>query len=175
MIMRRYKKMLWLLFIVILAGATWWVIDGLDAEMQSMEIIPDDTLVLTVAGNDGDWGFDQSGAFFVEYRMQRERVRSREVEMLEDVLNNPGASEAARQEAEQLLFEIIRLMEQELLVENMVKAQGYEDAVFFYRNRVATVLIKQKELSEREFLQITESVAGLLGIEREALQVITRS
>ncbi len=174
--MKKYKKLVWMVFIAVLAGATWWVIGGLDVEMQSSyDVIPDDALVLANVAEKDDWGFDQSGAFFVEYRLQRQRIRDQEVEMLQEVLNNPNSSQEGKEEAEHLLFEIIKLMEQELLVENMIKAQGYEDAIFFYRNRVATVMIKQKELSERQFLQIAESVAGLLGIERESVQVITRS
>jgi stage III sporulation protein AH len=94
--------------------------------------------------------------------------------MLEDVLNNPNSSPEAKEEAENLLFDLITVMEQELLVENMIKAQGYDEAIFFYRNRVATVMIKQKELNDREFIQITDTVAGVIGIEREDVQVITR-
>lgn len=176
--MKNYKRWLWLAIILIVSGATWWVISGLDAELQEgYDVITDDTLVLgTAVGTyeDGEWNYDSGGAFFVEYRMQRDRTRAQAVEMLEDVLNNPNASSEAKAEAEAVLLEIIAVMEQELLVENMIKAQGYEDALFFYRNRIATVMIKQAELSEREFVQITETVAGVIGIEREDVQVITR-
>ncbi len=177
--MRPSKKMLWLLFIAVLAGATYWVISGLEKEMQtSYDLIPDDELLIIgpVEGTaeNGDWGYNHSGAFFVEYRLQRDRVRAQEIEMLEDIMNNPNSSQPAREEAENLLLEIIKLMEQELLVENMIKAQGYDDAVFFYRNRVATLMVKKAELSEREFIQITETVAGAIDIDRSDVQVITQ-
>ncbi|HOB87170.1 MAG TPA: SpoIIIAH-like family protein, partial [Bacillota bacterium] len=80
----------------------------------------------------------------------------------------------SKEEAEAMMLEIIQLMEKELMIENMLKAQGYEDALFFYRNRLATVMVKKKELSEREFLQVTEVVAGALDIEREEVKVIAR-
>jgi stage III sporulation protein AH len=173
-----YKKILWVMLLLILAGATYWVISGLEKEMQTYDVMPDDDLLIIgpaegLAEN-GDWGFSEGGAFFVEYRLQRDRVRAQEIEMLEDIMNNPNSSQAAREEAENLLLEIIKLMEQELLVENMIKAQGYDDAVFFYRNRVATLMVKKAELNEREFVQVTETVAGTIGIDRSDVQVITR-
>ncbi|MEW5785647.1 MAG: SpoIIIAH-like family protein [Bacillota bacterium] len=176
--MARYKKALWFGLILVLCGATFWVISGLDTELQEYEVLPDDELLtigpLNETREKGDWVYDQGGVFFVEYRLQRDRIRAQEVEMLEDVLNNPNTSTEAKVEAETLLLEIVQLMEQELLIENVLKAQGFDDAVFFFRNRVATVMIKKGELSEREFIQVTETVAGIIGIEREEVQVIAR-
>ena len=175
--MKRSKKMLWVALLLLLAGVTAWVISGLEQERQtSYDVIADDELqeVLTGMAEDGDWGYDEGGAFFVEYRLQRDRVRAQEMEMLEEILNNPNASATAKEEAENMLIELVKLMEQELLIENMIKAQGYEDAVFFYRNRVATVMVKKQELSEREFVQITETVAGVAGVDKEEIQVISR-
>ena len=176
--MRKIKKVVWLVIILGLCGATYWVITGLDAQMQTVEVLPDDDLlIIGPAGEKSaydDWSYDQSGAFFVEYRLQRDRVRAQEIEMLEDVLNNQNSSEAAREEAENKLLEIVEVVEQELLIENVLKAQGFEDAVFFFRNRAATVMIKKAELSEREFIQVTETVAGIIGLEREDVQVVTR-
>jgi stage III sporulation protein AH len=175
---KSYKRVLWMVLLLALVGSTVWVISGLDREMQSSyDLIPDDDLIGAFTGlaEDGDWGYDQGGAFFVEYRLQRDRVRAQEVEMLEDILNNPNSSDTAKEEAENMIIELVKIMEQELLVENMIKAQGFDDVVFFYRNRVATVMVKKKEISEKEFVQITETVAGVIGVGREDVQVIARS
>lgn len=176
--MRNYKRILWMALLLALIGVTFWVISGLDREMQSSyDLLPDDDLIGAFTGlaENGDWGYDQGGAFFVEYRLQRERVRAQEVEMLEDILNNPNSSNTAKEEAENMIIELVKIMEQELLIENMIKAQGFEDAIFFYRNRAATVMVKQKEISEREFVQITDTVSGVVGVGREDVQVIARS
>lgn len=177
--MLKNKRVIWLGLIAIMVVAMIWVIDGLDEEMQQVEIImPDDELLtLAPAGESyesSEWGYEQGSAFFVEYRLQRDRVRARELEMLESIMNNPNSSMETKEEAENLMIEIVKLSEEELLVENMIKAYGYDDAIFFYRNRVATVVIKEKELSEREFIQVAETVAGILDIQREDVQVITR-
>lgn len=167
------KKLAWILFLLALAGGIFWLIRGLDSEMKAYEVLPDEELVVSPAVNDGP-GFVDSGTFFVEYRLQRERVRDQEVEMLQQVIENPNSSPEAKQEAEKRLLEIVNLIEQELIVENLVKAQGIEDAIFFFRNRVATVMVKREELTEQEFAQVSEAVAGAVGVDREAVRVIAR-
>lgn len=171
------KKILWVLAIVVMAGGAYWIISGLDTELQQYEVRPDGELLLTASDGsalENALGYNQSDAFFVEYRLQRDRVRSQEFEMLEKIVNNSESSPEAKQEAERMILDQIQLMEHELIVENMVRAKGYEDAVFFFRNRVATLMVKKDEISEQEFVQLTEIVAGVIGIERQDVQVITR-
>jgi stage III sporulation protein AH len=168
------KKLVWAAILLALAGGIFWLIRGLNSEMQAYEVLPDEELVLSPAVTDDDLGFDTSGVFFVEYRLQRERVRDQEVEMLQQIIKNPNSSPEAKLEAENMLLEIVDLMEQELIVENLVKAQGIEDAIFFFRNRVATVMVKRDELTEQEFGRVSEAVAGAVGVEREEVQVIAR-
>ena len=114
---------------------------------------------------------DEDEAIFVNYRLQRERTVHR---VLQSLLDNPNAGASAKEEAEKMLLDIVQLREQELLVENMVRAQGYEDAVFFYHDEVATVLVKHKGLDEKSFIQIAETVSAAVGVERENIQVMAR-
>ena len=171
------KRIVWLLSMLLLVLGTYWIINGLKVEMSALdEIIPDSDLGVdpVIGGVDNEWELDERGAFFVEYRLKRDRTRDQELEMLNQVLENPHASPAAKKEAEEGLLSIIELMEQELMIENMIRAQGYDDAVFFFRNKLATVLVKKEQLTNGEFVMIAEIVAAAMGIEREEVQVISR-
>ena len=161
--------------LVLMGGAIWWVMLNLDTELKTVDILTDGDLALdpaleTAAGEQETGG----AAFFAGYRLQRERIRDQSIEMLQLLLDNPGADSSAREEAEELLLEVVRLRELELIVENMIRAQGYEDAVFFYHDNLATVLVKELDLDEKSFLQISETVAGAGGVERENVQVMAR-
>lgn len=172
------RKMLWILAMLALVGGTYWIISGLDSELQCYEEIAEEGLQpagpVTGGKDEGEQEFDRNGSFFLEYRLQRDRTRAREIEMLEELINQSQAGPEAKERAGTMLLELIHRVEQELLVENMLRAQGYDDAIFFFRNRSATVMIKKNELSEREFVQITDAVATIVGIEREEVAVITR-
>ncbi len=171
---RNRKLLLWLCCLALLTGATLWIMQGLENRLESMDVLTDEFLLepdlLTAADDDGEGG----SAFFVNYRLQRERTRDRSIEMLQALLDNPNAGASAKEEAEAMLLEIVHIRERELIVENMVKAQGYEDAVFFYQDQLATVMVKHEGLDELSFIQIAETVAAAAGVDREDVQVMAR-
>ena len=168
------KVVLWLCCLAVMGGATWWFILGLERRLESMDVLTDDDLLETAAPKEPPESDASGAAFFANYRLQRERTRDRSIEMLQALLDNPNAGASAREEAEKQLLEIVQIRERELVVENMVKAQGYDDAVFFYQDQLATVMVKQDGLDEKSFIQIAEAVAAAAGVEREDVQVMAR-
>ncbi len=168
------KLLLWLLCLAVMIGATLWIIRGLEQRLESMDVVTDENYLEPVAllpvGEAGENG----AAFFINYRLQRERSRDRSIEMLQALLDNPNAGVSAKEEAENMLLEIVRMREMELLVENMVKAQGYDDALFFLQDQLATVMVKQKDLDEKSYIEIAEAVASAAGVDREDVQVLAR-
>lgn len=171
---KKYRKLAaWLLCLAVMVGATFWFIQGLEHKFESMDVLTDDPLLEPVVQPGPDLS-DESGAFFVNYRLQRERTRDRSIEMLEALLDNPNAGAAAKEEAEKMLLDIVQIRERELLVESLIKAQGYDDAVFFYQDELATVMVKQKNLDEKGYVQIAEAAAAAAGVNREDVQVMAR-
>lgn len=172
------KKVFWLSCLLLLFLITYWFVDNMNAQKEEYEVIIDDDLLtpglVTVGDETEDWGLDEMESFFVEYRLQRDRVREEEYEMLQELINNQNTTPEAKQEAEALILKLTTAMETELLVENLLRAQGYEDSLFFYKNDYAVVMIKAEELSEKEFFQITESVANIIDVEPGMVQVIVQ-
>ncbi len=171
---RNRRLLIWLCCLALLAGATLWVIQGLESRLASVDVLTDDALLEPALFSSLDEVEGEGSAFFVNYRLQRERTRDRSIEMLQALLDNPNAGESAKDEAEGMLLEIVRIREQELIVENMVKAQGYDDAVFFYQDQLATVMVRHEGLDENSFIQIAEAVAAAAGVDREDVQVMAR-
>jgi stage III sporulation protein AH len=154
--------------------AVWWLVE---VERDIINIAsPDEPTVPSVVSdpepNPEDWDLDQFEAFFVEYRLQRDRVRANEVEMLNGMVDNPNTSAEGKKQAENQLLSLIEVMEKELLVENMLKAHGFRDAVFFYRGGVANVVVDAESLTEQEFIQITEMVSSATGVSMDQVTVV---
>lgn len=114
-------------------------------------------------------------AFFTDYRLQRDRVRAGEIEMLNRLIDSENVSAEGKREAEKQLLALIRLTEQEMVVENMLKASGYNDAVFFYRDGAAKVVVQAETLSEQDFLLIAEIVGNAAGVPMEKVTVAEHS
>ncbi|NLP37952.1 MAG: SpoIIIAH-like family protein [Firmicutes bacterium] len=121
------------------------------------------------------WEPESEETFFVEYRMQRDRVRANEIEMLNQMIENPEISAEGKKKAEEQLLALIELMEKELMIESMLKAQGYKDVVFFMRDGQVNVVVAAVALGEEEFMQIAEAVSTAAGVSLENISVTEHS
>ena len=101
----------------------------------------------------------EEGKFFSEYRLERDRVRDRAIELLKEVANNQSSTAESRHEAEGNLLAITNNLSQELKIENLIKANSYQDSVIFLDRNSATVIVKAKSLSNDDIAKISQLVA----------------
>lgn len=114
------------------------------------------------------------GDYFIEYRLQRDKVRSQEIKMLENIVDNPNSTTEARQEAQRRLLDITANMEQELELEAVLEAKGYPETVTFIRSEEATVVINAPELAPEDATRIADVVARSTGKRLEDIVIIPR-
>ncbi len=162
------RKYVWMACLLILAGLLYWLVT-VEKEIARQEIFRDEDPDIPSVFSDfapimDDWQLDEADAFFVEYRLQRDRVRSQELETLMDFINNPNVTAESKVRAEDQLLQLVDMMEKELLVENLVKAQGFQEAIFFLRENKAHLVLKAEGITEGQFAQLTEIVSVVAGI-----------
>lgn len=109
--------------------------------------------------------------FFVEYRLEREMSRGRQVELLQSVAQDANADETRRAAAQERLLQITRDLERELGLENILRAKGFRDIVVFFQGDVVTVIVSQP-LSEEQTTSIINLVARGAGVLFENVMVI---
>ncbi|MBS4030476.1 MAG: SpoIIIAH-like family protein [Clostridiales bacterium] len=165
-----------LALLLIAVVAVWWLVQ-VEREVSRIEILTEEELAIPSIIPDTDstpesWDMDQFKAFFIEYRLQRDRVRASEVEMLNQMIDNPNMSAEGKKQAEEQLLKLVSMMEKEMLVENMLKAHGYKDAIFFYQEGLVNVVVQAEQLTEQEFLQIAEMVSTVTGVKMEEVTVV---
>ncbi len=169
------RRAVTLTVLLLLGVCVWWLLQ-VDKEVSRFEFTPDESNIIpSIADPEqapDSWDLDQFRAFFIEYRLQRDRVRSNELEILNQMLDNPNISAEGKINAEQQMLVLVETMEKELLVENLLKAKGYKDAVFFFHHGMANVVVQSEQLSDREFLQIAEMVSSVTGINMEEVTVV---
>ncbi len=170
------RKYVWLACLLVLVAVLYWLVT-VEREVSRRDVTPDQDQSIPSVFSDfvpalEDWQFKEIDAFFVEYRLQRDRVRGQELEILNDFINNPNTTEAGKARAEEQLLRLVDIMEKELLVENLVKAQGYSDAIFFYKEDRAYLVLKAEGLTESQFAQISEMVTVVTGVHMENVVII---
>ena len=62
--------------------------------------------------------------FFSEYRLERERIRGKQTELLKDIAGNPSNDKKVRDAAAMKLVEVADTVEKEMQAETLIKSEG---------------------------------------------------
>ncbi|HAA08830.1 MAG: SpoIIIAH-like family protein [Syntrophomonadaceae bacterium] len=112
--------------------------------------------------------------FFTEYRLERERLRGKQVEMLREILNKNSGDKEARQAASLRLVEISTDMEREMKAENLIKSKGYQDCVVIIQPENTTVVVAAEHLQLDREQEITALVSKVTQTREEQIVIIAR-
>lgn len=113
----------------------------------------------------------KGGRSLDEYKVERERIRSRQVEFLEKVVLDSTVPEERRRQAQAELIKLFNATRRELEVENVLGAQGFDEAVAVLGDRDATVIVSAP-LGASQAARIGDSVARVAGIDRVAVNIV---
>lgn len=121
-------------------------------------------------------GLEASGreSFFVEYRLQRERARGQQIEILREIINSPSSAGDTRQVAQEQLLSISRSVAKEARVENMLKAGGYREAVVCVDQKGVTVVVDSPGLNSAQEAKLIELVSRETGIGEQGIIIVPK-
>lgn len=110
-------------------------------------------------GNDviNNGGEDAVATFFSSYRSNRETARAEEFSYLDAIIASESTSEEVKATAEEKQVELLSFIENELVLESLIKAKGYDDAVVTMSTNNLNVIVNKAELT-------SEEVSKILGI-----------
>lgn len=110
-------------------------------------------------GNDviNNGGEDAVATFFSSYRSNRETARAEEFSYLDAIIASESISAEVKATAEEKQVELLSFIENELVLESLIKAKGYDDAVVTMSTNNLNVIVNKAELT-------SEEVSKILGI-----------
>ncbi|MBM7622756.1 SpoIIIAH-like family protein [Sporohalobacter salinus] len=113
--------------------------------------------------------------FFVEYRLERDKIRSEQVNLLREMINNPNSNKELKNKAQNRLLEITNNLEKEMEVESLIRARDYKDAIsFIHQNSVDVIIASNKGLKRKDVAKIGDIVAKTTGLEMEDVTIIEK-
>jgi len=123
-----------------------------------------------------DEALETAGAsFFSEYKLERDKNRSKEVEMWQDIINNDKAEENYKNMAQQELVKIVSLTEKEMIIENLIVARGFNDALVFLTDDSATVIVEAKELTSSNIAQIQDIIVRKTKLDPKNIKIMKKN
>ena len=113
--------------------------------------------------------------YFVENRLQREKMRGQRVELLREIINNPSSAADTRQKAQDQLLVISSNINKETEAENLIRAKGFKDCAVFLQNQSVTVIVQAEKISPEEAAKISDIVARSTGISLQNIVIIPKA
>lgn len=110
--------------------------------------------------------------FFVTYRSDRKDTRDQSILYLDAIIASTTASAEAKTAAETKKQELITLMNQELVLEGLIKAKGFDDVIVSTSTTKLNVIIKSAELTEAEVAQIVDVIKGQTNYSIDNIKII---
>lgn len=142
---------------------------GFDIDEKDLAEFPiedDTTEVISEEGQEGSVTVVESdeedanevSSFFSEYRIEREKNRSKEYDMWQNIIDSDKAEPTFKTLAQEEIVKIVALTEKEMIIENLILARGFKDALVFLTDDSATVVVEAKELTPANVAKIQDIV-----------------
>ena len=100
-----------------------------------------------------------------EAKVTREQTRSRNKEILMELINSTNITDEQKQGAIDEMVEMTDIAEKELAAETLLSAQGFNDVVVSINDSSADVVVSNSQVSDAERAQIEDIVKRKTGIE----------
>lgn len=111
---------------------------------------------------------------FTSYREEREINRSRSLDSLKEIVDNKNTSQATRDQAQKQIIKLTEITNQEMIIENLIKTKGFQDAVVLIDNGIVNVIVQADKLSDQEVAQIQDIVSRQTGISLDNIKIMNR-
>ena len=110
---------------------------------------------------------------YSDYQMERQRTRDAEKEILQKIIDDKNTAGAERAAAQKQQMKIAERMEQEMMIEQLLKSKGFEKPIAFIQDSRMTVVISG-DLTENEALQIADIVSGVTSRKSSEVVIVKR-
>jgi len=108
--------------------------------------------------------------FFVEYRLERDRLRSEQADVLQEMIRT-ATSDDVRLKAQDAVLKLVVEKQREEEMENLIKANGFADALVIQSENDVSAVIKTQSLKREDVLQVADIISRIAGVKPEDITI----
>lgn len=112
-----------------------------------------------------------STSFFADYRTSRVSTRNQEIDYLNAIIASESATQESKKIAEEKKMEIVKNMESELVMEGLIKAAGFDEALITSTSSNVNVIVKSEILEASEVAQIVSIIKEQTGKDIDNIKI----
>ncbi|MGV8145056.1 MAG: SpoIIIAH-like family protein [Alkaliphilus sp.] len=117
----------------------------------------------------------KSTTFFIESKLHRDKKRSEMISNLNEIINNQLTNENIRTQAQETKMQVILSTEKEMVIENMVVAKGFEDAIVYISDQRINIVVNATSLNEKDVAKIVDIVKRETEISIDNIIIMNRN
>jgi len=128
----------------------------------------------------GDMEIEVSGAnltgtsFFIQSRLDRDKNRSFYIETLNGIVSDQKIDAEVRKMAQQEMISLIKRSETERIIENLIKAKGFKDALVIMSDASVNVIVNSEKLTSAQVAQIKDIVSREAGVNIDKIKIMEK-
>lgn len=154
------------------------VVDGDDDEDDDEDDEKDEPAAgdnTAVLEGDERYSINGDSDFYINYRLEREKVRARQLELLQGVIDDENTTDEVRKSAQEQVLAEAEATSSELMLESILAARyGGECAVFMQNGKVNVVLNADERMSDSEAEKIAALVDNYTDVGLENVVVVLK-
>lgn len=113
--------------------------------------------------------------FFVEFRLERDRSRSQQLDLLRELVASPETEREILEESQRRIIVVTERMEKEMEVESLIRARGYQDALaFIHGDSIDIIVLNPDLLKEDDVARIADTASRVTGFPYEEITILER-
>ncbi|AZR73544.1 hypothetical protein BBF96_09185 [Anoxybacter fermentans] len=116
----------------------------------------------------------QNQDFFVQYRLERDKARSEQINIYREMINNPNVDPSIKKNAQEALLRLTRHIEQEMEIESLIRARGFYDALAYMHENSIDLIIQTDGLTETDVTKIGDIVTKITDLRLEDITIIEK-
>ncbi len=136
-----------------------------------------DTVAVSSNGNVDDAGtavFVNAGdesSYFIQAKLEREQSRSKQKDLLNEMLNNDKLDSQKKSQAADQMLEIQKRIEKETAAESMIEAKGFKEVYVRIDDDTVDVVVDRQQLTDSEIAQIEDIVKRKTGVDAGKIRI----
>ncbi len=112
-------------------------------------------------------------SYFVQAKLDREQARSKEKDILMELVNSDSIDSEKKSEVADEILEIQKRIEKETAAEAMIESKGFNGVYVRIDDNTVDVVVNKSELTDAEIAQIQDIVSRKTGLEADKIRINT--
>ncbi|MDD3850527.1 MAG: SpoIIIAH-like family protein [Firmicutes bacterium] len=100
-----------------------------------------------------------ASSFFIQSRLDRNKNRSFYIETLNGIVADTNIDTSVKEMAQTEMITLIKKSETESIIENLIKAKGFKDALVIMGEDSVNIIVNSEKLTEAQVAQIKDIVS----------------